>query len=158
MADPLRKRIVSEFNRKLLAITAANGYPSNVGANGARWKTTPWDAAHLPGFNLMDRGVRFAPEVLNGHDWELDIEVQLALKPSPTLADDMITAESDVIACLGRDYRFRNIFPTGKQRQIELKLVETQFEVKQEDVQYGAVSMRFTLKYRTQIWDPTTAT
>lgn len=158
MATPQRQRIVNAIFSKLETITKANGFRTDIGLNGYRWKLTPWgerDAQgrqYLDGFNLKDKSCVCSASVIGFMEWALDIEVEIYGdgEGSDTF---LRSAEADVISLIGQDTKFGVSDPNVR---TWTKNFRTEMGLKQDERIIAGMLISFQVEFRTPYWNPYT--
>ena len=104
MSDNKRQDLVDAVNARFTtgatAITASNGYRTNIGAKGKEWQTTPLDAAQMDAILVRDQINRRRPDP-NGensskHTWALLMIVDAVLSETGQNAVQARKAIADI--------------------------------------------------------------
>lgn len=154
MAIPIRQQLLAYLFTQLKTITIANGYSTDIGTNGFRWKVTDFAPINTPGFTLndVDQTAVEAPSGYSGHI--ANLEIICALSASTSTSDAMIQADADIRKCIGVDPLFNGIAKLG---QAHIHYVGSEFSVKHEETIVSGVKAKYELRYRTKLWDPYSA-
>ncbi len=113
MADSRRESIVAAIHTALQTITTANGYETNLGQHGFKWKGGPWQSGELPGYDLRD----VADEInaannggstvgLNREDHRLQVEIHLATSAAAEIDKQLRKMIADVYKKIGTNRTF----------------------------------------------------
>lgn len=136
---------------RLQAVKKANGYQTDFGLNGWRWKSSPFDPTDLPGFNLKDVSCQFTPRVSKRHGWTLTVDVEIGLAAGLNTPDELSRAEADVYTVIAQDPRFSAL---GFDTTCQTDPVESEFIVVQEEKLLAGVRVRLAVYFTTGMWNP----
>jgi len=152
MADSVHKRLVAKVFEILSGITKANGFRTDIGIKGFNWKATNWDENDVPGFDLRDPSTTYEDQLSGRRDHTVTLEITCALNSGSTSASMMHDVRDDVISALYTQSQFTQAeFPGFT----ALVLKEESKAIMQEDRVVCGVKLRYEMRFRTTINNPT---
>jgi hypothetical protein len=141
-----RQTLVTAIVARLQAITVANGYRTNGGANVYEWDRRPWNELKVPGFGVRDVERLEEPKLSNvlEHALNLEIDCVAAGASGHTIVRDML---ADVEQAVGTDPTFGGVALTSLQ-------VGDRMGRDTADTSVMEATMRINVRYRTAYWNP----
>lgn len=149
-SDPARQQLVDSIVERFKTISTANGYRTNIGSKVFLWKVSPWDQKETTGLIVRDTSCTMVAQVSGHHDWTLQIEAE-AYAVGESLSNALRSAEADIIQCIGVSPKWT---VGDLQGRIETSSLESDIGIKHEEYLIGAIRIRFTVTFRTQLWSP----
>ena len=153
MPSPIRQQLIADLFTRLKTIQIANGYQTDIGRNGFRWKASEFAPINVPGFTLndVDQVSTEAPSGFRGY--VLNLEILVALAAATSTADTLILADTDIFKCVGLYPFFANIAQLG---QAHIHYNGTEFAVQHQETIISGLKAKYEIRYRTKLWDPFT--
>jgi hypothetical protein len=147
-----RQQIVNAVKARFAAITAANGYQTDIGSKQTEWNPGPKgadpEADELPGHDIRDEIETTVVRDKNSgtYDRELEIVVIAELREVDSTATLARRALEDMIKAVGVD-------PTWGGLARRTVPVEDDINVDELGQQIGAARLRFKVEYSRRPWE-----
>lgn len=147
MADSIRQQIVDGFTTRMQTITKINGYKTDLGANISEHRTEDWQESELPGGDARD-GDESIEVSGDEHIFTLDMEIEVKMSGTASQRDVMKII-ADVTKAVGVS-KFSGFIETVRPVSNEAP------DFEKKDKQFGSITMKFEVIYRTKAFDPYT--
>jgi hypothetical protein len=143
-----RQQLVNKVKERFAAITTANGYQTNIGAQLTEWHLSPKEPAQLPGLDVRDETEETVVENKNSGVYErkLQITAIAELLETTETATQARKAEADIIRAVGVDQTWG-----GLARRTLPETADVTVDDKGQRI--GAVRVVFQIEYSRKPWE-----
>lgn len=153
--DSYRQLIMDRIRARISSIKRANGYRTDIGRKGYEWKSTPFQAADIPGYDLRD--VRDEKSDAGGTRTAhtLRVEITAVVKGDEgKVPSQMRDAIADISQAIAVDPTWGLGEPDDQHRLVTSTdpISEEGAEVIHEGKRYGVVSVAVVVNYITDRW------